>query len=87
MYRSKRKRMHNPRTNFRMVPKEERERRRKNAEMDRARYKAAYEEAKARICPTCKSKSKRACSKCQKPKMYASLFCPIIDKLEPRRSL
>lgn len=87
MYRSKRKRMHNPRTNFKAVPKEELERRRKNAEKDRARYKAAYDEAKARVCSKCGRKSRRACLGCQTIKAYASMLCPIIDELVPRRSL
>lgn len=89
MGRSERQRLKNrrPRTNYRAISPEERAKRRQNSIMDRKRYHAAMQEAKARICTDCREKSTRNCAKCQKVKIQAIFLCQYWDTITQKRTL
>ena len=55
--------------------------------MDRKRYHAAMQEAKARICTDCREKSTRNCGKCQKVKIQAIFLCQYWDCLTQKKTV
>ena len=89
MGRSERQRLKNrkPRTNYRAISPEERVKRRQNAVIDRKRYHAAVQEAKAKICTVCREKSTRNCAKCQKVKIQAIFLCQYWDCLTQKKTV